>query len=425
MVRPMSQNLSRSAPQGEEPKPRIFYGWRVVASVFVIMTFSSGLGFYNISVILSALTREQGFSVSLASAATAVFFVVSGFAGLGISKLIMRYDIRYTIIGGAALAGFSMMAIAHCTQIWQVFVVYAVFGIGFSGSNMVPCATLITRWFERGRAKALSIASTGLSFGGMLLTPISASLITHNGLAAAMPWISGLYMLGIIPAAFLLKPDPSLMGLGPDGGPHRVHIEGKPAPRAGTPYDEAIRSHFFRFCVAAYLLIMLAQVGSIAHHFNMVTTRISPAVAATSIIFLSAASAGGRLAGGWFASRYSLHQFSVLLMIGQGISQFILAGGDSVLAILIGSTIFGLTVGNILMLMPLIFAQAFGLRDYARIYSQGNMISAFGMAAGPLAMGLVHDALGGYGGAYAFVGAISVLAAWLLHNAGPIPQPDE
>ncbi|MSP42446.1 MAG: MFS transporter [Alphaproteobacteria bacterium] len=422
----MSQKLSRNAPLGEEPRPRIFYGWRVVASVFVIMTFSSGLGFYNISVILSALTREQGFSVSLASAATAVFFVVSGFAGLSISKLIVRYDIRYTIIGGAALAGISMMAISYCTQIWQVFVVYAVFGIGFSGSNMVPCATLITRWFERGRAKALSIASTGLSFGGMLLTPISASMITHNGLASAMPWVSGLYMLGIIiPAAFMLKPDPALMGLGPDGGPLRVHIEGKPAPRAGTPYDEAIRSRFFIFCVAAYLLIMLAQVGSIAHHFNLVTTRISPAVAATSIVFLSVASAAGRLAGGWFASRYSLHMFAVLLMIGQGISQFTLAGGNSVLALLIGSTIFGLTVGNILMLMPLIFAQAFGLRDYARIYSQGNMISAFGMAAGPLAVGLVHDWLGGYGGAYAFVGATSVLGAWLLYRAGPIPKPNE
>ncbi|MEQ1889600.1 MAG: MFS transporter [Alphaproteobacteria bacterium] len=421
----MNISVPETAPRDAQHEPRMFYGWRIVASVFVIMTFASGLGFYNISVILSALTREQGFSVSLASGATAIFFVVSGFAGLGISKLIMRYDIRYTIIGGALLAGLSMMAIAHCTEVWQVFVVYAVFGVGFAGSNMVPGATLITRWFERGRAKALSIASTGLSLGGMLLTPISASLITGDGLAGAMPWVAGLYMLGIISAAILLKPDPSVMGLGPDGDPPRAHIEGRPAVRAGTPYSEAIHSRFFRYCVASYLLIMLAQVGAIAHHFNLVTTRISPGVAATSIIFLSAASAGGRLAGGWFASHYSLRMFSVLLMIGQGISQFIFAGGASVPALLIGSTLFGLTVGNILMLMPLIFAQAFGLRDYARIYSQGNMISAFGMAAGPLAVGVVHDWLGGYAGAYAFIGGASVLAAWLFYKAGPIPKPEE
>lgn len=61
----MNQNIPHIAPQGVEPLPRLFYGWRVVDFVFVIMTFASGLGFYNISVILSALTREQGFSVSL------------------------------------------------------------------------------------------------------------------------------------------------------------------------------------------------------------------------------------------------------------------------------------------------------------------------------------------------------------------------
>ncbi len=421
----MSENLSSSAPRDARPRPRLFYGWRIVASVFVIMTFASGLGFYNISVILSALIREQGFSVSLASAATAIFFSVSGFAGLGISRLITRYDIRFTIIGGATLAGLSMLAIPHCTQVWQVFVVYAVFGVGFAGSNMVPGATLLTRWFERGRAKALSIASTGLSLGGMLLTPLSASLIIENGLMDAMPYVSAMYLLGIIPVAMLLKPDPASMGLGPDGGLPRQRHEGKAAILPGVPYDAAIHSHFFRICVISYFLIMLAQVGSIAHHFNLVATRLDPGVAATSIMFLAAASAGGRLAGGWFASHYSLRLFSVLLMIGQGSAQFILAGGESATALLIGSALFGLTVGNILMLMPLIFAQAFGLRDYARIYSQGNMISALGMAAGPLAMGATHDWLGGYSDAYVFAGSASLLGALLLYYAGPIPNADD
>lgn len=50
----MNQNIPHIAPQGVEPLPRLFYGWRVVGFVFVIMTFASGLGFYNISVILSA-----------------------------------------------------------------------------------------------------------------------------------------------------------------------------------------------------------------------------------------------------------------------------------------------------------------------------------------------------------------------------------
>jgi len=420
----MNYSPPEAAPQKAQKTPRLFYGWRVVACVFVIMTFASGLGFYNISVILSALTREQGFSVGMVSGATAIFFAVSGFAGLFISRLITLFDIRITIIAGAVLAALSMTLLAHCTEIWQVYAVHALFGIGFACSNMVPGATLITRWFERGRARALSFASTGLSLGGILLTPLSANMIGEMGLAGALPWIAVLYVAGIVPAAFLLKPDPAAMGLGPDGDPLRALVEGKPAPRSGTAYGDAIRARFFHFSVAAYLLIMLAQVGSIAHQFNLVVTRLDLEAAATSILCIAAASAGGRLLGGWFASHYSLRNFTVMLMIGQGIAQCVLAYADSAFLLLLGSVLFGLTIGNILMLMPLIYAQAYGLRDYARIFSLGNMIAALGMAAGPLAMGLVHDWLNGYGGAFAFAGSISLLSAWIFFAAGPIPQPE-
>ena len=135
--------------------------------VFVIMTFASGLGFYNISVILSALTREQGFSVSLMSAATAVFFIVSGFAGMGISRLITRFDIRLTIITGAQLWRRARWC---CWPIAQRFGRSLWFtrcsALVLPAAIWCPGATLISRWFERGRAKALSIASTGLSMGG-------------------------------------------------------------------------------------------------------------------------------------------------------------------------------------------------------------------------------------------------------------------
>ncbi len=410
-------------PSDPDARPGLFYGWRIVGAIFVIMTFASGLGFYNISVILSALVREQGLSVSVASGATAIFFVVSGFAGLAISRLIVRFDIRATIIGGAILAALSMVSLGHVTEVWQVYLAHAVFGVGFACSNMVPGATLITRWFERGRAKALSIASTGLSLGGILLTPISAGLITDNNLAYAMPWIAGLYLIGIIPAAILLKPDPAVMGLGPDGDPPHKLFEGKAAPRAGTPYSEAIKSRFFAFSVASYLMVMLAQVGSIAHQFNLVLTQTNAEIAATSIICISAASAVGRLLGGWIATHFSLRIFTIMLMTGQGVSQFMLAASDTAFGLLAGSVLFGLTIGNILMLMPLLYAQAYGLREYARIYSLGNMVAALGMAAGPLAMGLVHDALHGYSGAYAMAGAVSVISAMLYFFAGPIPKP--
>ena len=60
----------------------IYYGWWVVAALFVVLAVSSGLGFYALSVFLAAFTEERGFAVGVVSGATGCVFVVSGFWGL-------------------------------------------------------------------------------------------------------------------------------------------------------------------------------------------------------------------------------------------------------------------------------------------------------------------------------------------------------
>ena len=57
-------------------------------------------------------------------------------------------------------------------------------------SALVPATTLVARWFSARRSVALSITSTGLSLGGILLTPVAASLITRLGLEASVPWLA-------------------------------------------------------------------------------------------------------------------------------------------------------------------------------------------------------------------------------------------
>lgn len=404
------------------PGTKIFYGWWVVLSVFVFMTFSSGLGFYNLSVILAALIHERGFSVSLASGATATFFIVSGFAGLGVAKLIDRFDPRWTIIGGAVLASLSIAALGQIREVWEVYAVHAVFGVGFATCNMVPGATLVARWFERRRAQTLSIASTGLSVGGILLTPLSANLIGDLGLSGAAPWIAAMYLLGCVPVALLIRANPFQMGLGPDGDAMHPHTDSNAAPRPGTPYAAAIASRFFRLTAAAYLLIMLAQVGAFAHLFNLVATRANSDTAATAIIVLASASVIGRLLGGWIASHYSLRRFTLIMMLGQVGALYFVSVGNSVAILFTGSALLGLTVGNLLMMLPLLYAQAFGVRDYPRIYSLGYMISTYGLAGGPISLGLVHDFFGGYGGAFAFASLASLLSVVLFTAAGPVPN---
>ena len=46
----------------------------------------------------------------------------------------------------------------------------------------------------------------------------------------------------------------------------------------------------------------------------------------------------------------------------------------------IGAGMFGFTVGNLLMLQPLMLAQAFGVMDYPKIFSLSQAVSTLGIA---------------------------------------------
>ena len=416
------QDPVAAQPADRRRPPRVFRGWWVVTGVFVMLTVAAGIGFYGLSVYLRALTVEQGFSVGAVSGATAVFFLVAGLVGLPVAAVIARRDARPLIAAGAVACALALLLLGRADQVWQVYVAHALFGAGFAASSLVPGTTLVTRWFARRRSVALSVASTGLSAGGVLVTPVIAALVRDHGLAAVTPWLALLFVVGIVPVtALLLHPSPQAFGLQPDGDP--APLPDAPAPVLGPLAAEAARTRFFVMVTAAHLLGMLAQVGGIAHLFNLVADRSDDGGAGTALQVLAFSSLAGRLLGGVVAARMSMRGLAIGLMLAQAVALVLLAAFDNTAGLLVATVLFGITVGNLLMLHPLLLAERFGVRDYARIYSRSQFVATFGVAAGPVVVGVLHDVLDGYGAAFTLAAAASVLAAVVLAGSGPTRVP--
>ncbi|HSH10320.1 MAG TPA: MFS transporter, partial [Ilumatobacter sp.] len=186
-----------------------FLGWRVVAGCFIVLTTSSGLGFYGLAVYLNALSNERGCDVSSISLATTWFFFVGGVVGVWAARLIADHDVRHVSAAGGVIGGIALAALGQVTQQWQLFVVYGVFAAGWALAGLVPMTTVVTRWFHLRRSVALSVASTGLSAGGILITPGAKWLLDRQGLEAGTPWLGLVYVVGIVPVIYLLiTPDP-------------------------------------------------------------------------------------------------------------------------------------------------------------------------------------------------------------------------
>jgi predicted MFS family arabinose efflux permease len=137
---------------------------------------------------------------------------------------------------------------------------------------------------------------------------------------------------------------------------------------------------------------MLAQVGGIAHQYGLAREQLDDAQTALVVAILPVASIIGRLIGGWVVDQGAIRSFAIVMMALQAGSLSLLAGGFSVLTLCIGLFLFGASVGNLLMLQPLILAEAFGVRDYARIFSVSNLMSSMGTSIGPALLGFVYVA---------------------------------
>ncbi|MFT7128609.1 MAG: MFS family permease [Gammaproteobacteria bacterium] len=428
-----------------------FYGWKIVFAILFILTFVSGLSFYNHAVILNALSLKPQFSIQSVSLAVSIFFLSGGFAGLWVAKLLQDFDPRFCICIGAIFSAAALTSLGFVESIWQLYLAYIFFGVGFSASGLIPGTTLVTRWFHTKRAMALSIASTGLSLGGVVITPVCALLVETFGLNKAAPIMGAMYILGVVPVALIwLRPHPQYMGQQADGvlkmnGENRKiantkaavasNKDEKPFSDEDVPHDDApdfdksvsfsdaYNGKFFWCLSVSYIFVMMAQVGGIAHQYGLVRELITQAQSALILAILPVASIVGRLVGGWVIEKMSIRIFAILMMLGQVISLACLATGFSVVTLCIGLALFGATVGNLLMLQPLIIAEAYGIKDYARIFSLSNLLTSFGTACGPALLGYIYVVSENqYSVAYVVAALAGLLGLLLFVGGGRVKQ---
>ena len=408
----MSDTAHRAGTQ------KVFYGWVIVAAVFIQLTFAAGLTFYGLPLFLNTLTKQRGFSVFEVSLATSVFWVASGFTGVVVARLLARFDPRLFVVAGALVASVCMVLIGHLTKLWQLYPVYALFGAGFTCTAVLVANTVITRWFHRRRSVALSIATTGLSVGGITLTPIAARLLKDHTLPSAMTTIAVMFFLGVVVIPVIaLRSDPSRMGLAPDGDPVVVTTAATFAP--GFPFVDAIRSLAFTAITAAFALGLLGQVGGISQLVKLANERAGESTGTKIVSLLAACSVIGRLTGGAIVSRFSSYRFAICALSIQASGLAMLAFAQSSAAIYAGAVLFGLGVGNVLLLHPLLLAEVFGVRDYPRIYGRSAIFVAAGNAFGPLSMGWLRDHGGGYRSAYLMAAGLNLvgLAIYVARGA--------
>ncbi len=284
-----------------------FYGWNLVAVLFILDFINMGFPYYGGSVIVNGyMSRSLAMTGSMRGLGFTLINLFVGLAAVLVAMCIVKFGLRATFVTGSALlcAGSLFMA-TYASKPWHYLVAFGVVnGMGISFATLVPASTAVARWFRRYRGRATGLALSASGFAGLSAPLLGKIIRAHGGnwrlgwyIVAAAVIASGLFAL------LFVKESPESLGQSVDGLPEGLQSQ-------PTKTDALATSHAWSSSAAyrtpAYWLIAVASITSAYPFFFFVANwtkhlngvGVSAAHAEWALSLLTIGTLAGRWLGG-------------------------------------------------------------------------------------------------------------------------------
>jgi MFS family permease len=409
----------------------ISFGWYVVAASFVIMFLNAGARLM-IGVLVKPIIADFGWSRSAVSLAVFVNMAVFAAAIVIAGRLYDRYGPKWIILVSSLLFSGGLMLMAVMTSLWQFVLFYGVISAaGLGGTTSPIFGAIVSRWFERRRGSAISLAMSGTSLGQFALVPLFTAFLLDEGWRATMLWVGVLCLVvNVVLALWILRGDPEDLGETPYGHEGPV-AAGGPAPPVGPRsmnLREAMHTGSFWLFTVAMFVCGAGDFLLTTHLVPMATDHGIPTSTAVAMLaWFGLLSLGGILLAGPLSDLIG-NKVPIAAAFALRVALFLLVvryqNAASFWALSLG---FGFTF---LITAPLTTTLMGRLYGFANIGLLGGFITTVHHVGGGLWAylgGAVYDATGGYTLAMAVSAAASAVAlvCTLLIREARHVAPDE
>ena len=375
------------------------YGWVVVGAGAVLTCVAFGAVF-SLAVFLQPMEQATGWSRAGISGAMTLVFLAMGAGGFGWGALSDRIGARPVVLAGAVLLALGLALASRATSLLEFQLIYGLI-VGLAlGSFMAPTMAVVSNWFDRRRALAVSLMSMGVGVAPMTMSPLASELLTLYDWRGAQMTIAILVALVLVPAAFLVRqaPAPAAGAQTPAAG------EG---PAGELSLGQAMRSTPFIVLASTFFACCAMHSGPIFHTISYaVFCGVAPMAAVTIYSLEGFAGLFGRVFFGVLGDRWGAKR---ALISGLLLQAF--AAGTFVFARQLGefyavSAVFGFAYGGVMPLYAVLARGYFGGRIMGGVIGAAAMVSSLGMALGPLAGGWIFDHFGQY--TWLYIGSFAV-----------------
>ena len=398
--------------------PRFSVGWVILAAGFFILFFGGGSRF-ALGLMLKPMTEDLGWSRSTLSFAVTFFMFTSALALPVAGRLVDRYSLRWVLALGALAVAAGIGLMGAVSQPWQVFLVYGVlFAMGHAATGNPVVGVMITRWFQRRRGIANSVAVSGNATGQLVIIGTLAAFLTNIGWRNAFALLGAANLLIAVPLVIsALKPwresdGASAGGEGRDQTRAGTHAEPQVTVPLGPP--SVLKSGQFWLLLVLYAVcgfqdfFMATHVVAFAQDSGVGTVLAGNILALMGLLGLVGVLCAGVLCDALGAQRPMLLCFVMRI----GIFALIIAV-QTVPVIVVFALLYGFTF---LMTAPLtvIFSrEIFGTVRLGTVSGTISMVHQIFGGLGALVGALIYDHWGSYNGAFILMLALSIGATAL------------
>ena len=373
------------------------YGWVIVAAGALMTCVAFGAVF-SLAVFLEPMSKATGWSHAGISGAMTLVFLAMGLGGFVWGTLSDRYGARPVLLAGSALMVAGFLLASRATSLLEFQLAYGLL-VGFAtGSYFPPFIAVVSNWFDRKRALAVSLTSAGVGMAPMIVSQFASWLLTTTDWRGAQMTIALLAALILLPAALLVRRPPAASA--------GAQAAGAAEGREGS-LVAALRSLPFLVLGATYFACCAMHSGPIFHTISYAVFCGIPATMAVSIYSLEGlAGLGGRVLFGMLGDRFGVKPVLVAGLLVQALAAGAFVFASRLADFYATSFVFGLAYGGVMPLYAVLARGYFGPRIMGGVVGAASLIASLGMSLGPLAGGWSFDTFGTY--TWLYVGSFAV-----------------
>ena len=389
---------------------RFHYGYIIVLCGCLIMGLNVGLTMSCAGIFYQSVSNELNVSVGKLGIYMSFNFLASTLILPIAGKLIEKYSLRWLLTLSSTISGLTLLGMGFFNSLWQFYVAGCVQGGTLAFLMYLSYPILINRWFNIRVGFFVGLCSAASGIGGVLFSPASAWLITNCGWRMAYIVFGMVILLVGTPLlGLLLRDRPSDKGLSPYGHTEKREIIQK---TDGIAYEQAAKMPiFYGMILFAFLMLSVSTLNwFFPDYVSTLGYTLEQSSFVASAVMVGVTVGKGLL--GMINDKNCIAGVLITTLCGIiGLGFLLMHIGLPVL--IFGGFLFGWAYAGVTVQTIMLVHQAFGNKDYTKIYSIVSVAFAIGGAISAGGWGLLADAT-----SYGFIFIMGIIFLVLSGSIG-------